>query len=106
MREFRWIRKHLDRDTAISVANAIVGSIIDYCNSLLFGVHKKDILRLQQVQNTLARLVTCSPKYTSSEDLRKKLHLLPVWSRICFKINYITYKAINSHQCLCGNVLK
>ena len=41
MREFRRIRKHLDRDTAIYVANAIVGGRIDYCNSLLYGVHKK-----------------------------------------------------------------
>ena len=39
MRLIRRIRKHLDRDTAISVANAIVGSRIDYCNSLLYGVH-------------------------------------------------------------------
>ena len=98
MREFRWILKHLDWDTAIYVANAIVGSRIDYCNSLLYGVHKKDILRLQRGQNTLARIVTRSLKYTSSEELRKKLHWLPFWSRICFKINLITYKAINSHQ--------
>ena len=98
MREFNRIRKHLDLDIAISVANAIVGIRIDYCNSLLYGVHKKDILRLQRVQNTLACIDTCSPKYTSSEDLRKKLHWLSVWSHICFKINLITYKAINSHQ--------
>ena len=67
-------RGRIDRDTAISVANAIVGCRIDYCNSLLYGVHKKDVLRLQRVQNTLSRIVTRSPKYTSSEDLRKKLH--------------------------------
>ena len=36
MHEFKRIRKHQDQDTAISVANAIVGSRIDYCNSLLF----------------------------------------------------------------------
>ena len=46
MREFRGIHKHLDWDTAFSVANAIVGSRIDHCNSLLYGVHKTDIIRL------------------------------------------------------------
>ena len=35
MREFKHIHKHLHPDTAISVANVIVGSRIDYCNSLL-----------------------------------------------------------------------
>ena len=59
---------------------------------------KKTSTRLQRVQNPLARIVTRSLKNTSSEDLRKKLQWLPVWSRICFKINLIPYKAINSHQ--------
>ena len=36
MRKFKRIRKHLDQNTAISVANAIVRSRIDYCNSFLF----------------------------------------------------------------------
>ena len=34
MHKFKCIHKHLDQDTAISVANAIAGSCIDYCNSL------------------------------------------------------------------------
>ena len=47
------IRKHLDRDTAINVVNAIVGSRIDYCNSLLYGVHNTYVKKLQRVQNSL-----------------------------------------------------
>ena len=60
MRQFRQIRKHPDRDTAIYVANAIAGRGMDYCKSLLWGVHNKYILKLQQVQNTL--VVTRFPK--------------------------------------------
>ena len=64
MRYFRRIRKHLDRDTAISVANSIVGSRIDYCNYLLYGVHNTCVLKLQRVQNSPARIVTQAPLYT------------------------------------------
>ena len=34
MRDLRRIRKHLDIDTATALANALVSSRIDYCNSL------------------------------------------------------------------------
>ena len=64
MREFKSIRKHLDQDTAISVANAIVGSHIDYCNSLLFVVPNTHVKKLQSIQNYLARIVTQTPRYT------------------------------------------
>ena len=108
MRQFRRIRKHLDRDTAISVANAIVGSRIDYCNSLLYGVHNTYVKKLQRLQNSLACIVTQAPLYTihpvtkahvytSITETVRKLHWLPVWSRIHFKINLITFKAI-AHQ--------
>ena len=96
IREFRRIRKHLDMDVAITVANALVSSRLDYCNSLLYGVPKKYINKLQLVQNTLARVVTCSPKkYTSCTKLLQQLHWLPIRSRINFKIGVIVYKAIN-----------
>ena len=61
MREFKHIHKHLDPNTAISVANAIVGSRIDYCNSLLFVVPDTHVKKLQRIQNSLAHIVTQSP---------------------------------------------
>ena len=48
----------MSRETANTVACAIVGSRLDYCNSLLAGISSKNLDRLQRVQNTLARLVT------------------------------------------------
>ena len=98
IREIKRIRKYLDRDVAVSVANALVSSRIDYCNSLLFGVPAKYIQKLQRVQNTLARVVTCSSRYTSASSLLKELHWLPVRSRIQFKINLITFKTIHFNK--------
>ena len=75
------------------MANAIVGSRIDYCNSSLFVVHDTHVNKLQSIQNYLARIVTQTPRYTVRD-----LHWLPVWSRLHFKINLITYKAVTFQQ--------
>ena len=97
------IHKHLDRVTVISVANAIVGNRIDYCNSLLFVVPNTHVKKLQSIQNNLARIVTqtarysvCpntkSYKYPSITKTLSDMHWLPVLSRLYFKINLITNK--------------
>ena len=41
IRDLRRIRIHLNKSTAISVANLLVSSRLDYCNSLLFGCSEK-----------------------------------------------------------------
>ena len=51
-----------------------------------------------RVQNQLARLVTKSPPFTRSLPLLHSLHWLPVWFRILFKINFLTYKTLCEKQ--------
>ena len=98
IKDIRRIRKHLDMDTAIALANALVSSRLDYCNALLCGIPKKYLNKLQRVQNSLARVVTKTSRFTSSAPLLAKLHWLPVTSRIDFKLACITYKAIHKNQ--------
>ncbi len=98
IRDIRRIRKHLTEDSATALANALVSSRLDYCNSLLFSVPKCYIIKLQRVQNSLARVVTLSPRLTSSAPLRERLHWLPITSRITFKVALLTYKAIICEQ--------
>ena len=57
LRNLRRIRKFLSDDTAILLANAMVSSRLDYCNSLLYGVSKSNIAKLQRVQNALWRII-------------------------------------------------
>jgi len=51
------IRPCLTLDAAKSVAVSIVGSRLDYCNSVLCGTSQRNLDRLQRVQNSLARAV-------------------------------------------------
>ena len=51
IRALRQIRNNLSSDTAKTVACAIVGLRLDYCNSLLHNISKKNIQKLQRIQN-------------------------------------------------------
>ena len=84
--------------TSTALADALVSSRLDYCNSLLASVPATYLKKLQRVQNSLARVVTLSPKLTSSQPLLNSLHWLPIKSRIHFKLATITYKCIHQNQ--------
>ena len=68
-----------------TIATALITSRLDYCNSLLYNIASKDILKLQGVQTCLTRIVTWSPQFSHSIPLLKSLHWLPTQSRIIFK---------------------
>ena len=89
-------RRFLSLSVAKTIATALVSSILDYCNSLLYNTANKDIAKLQRVQNCLARVVTRSPRFSRSVPLLKSLHWLPVRYRIIFKFFTIAYQAFSS----------
>ena len=88
----------LDLNTSVLLANALVSSRLDYCNSLFLSRTDFELRRLQLVQNSLCRVVTRSSKYSHITPQLKKLHWLPIKYRIQFKIPLITYKILNQGQ--------
>jgi len=74
----------------------MVHSRLDYANSLVHG--HTNVKRLQSVQNSAARVVSKDNHNLSSGDLLRKLHWLPVQSRIELKIACITYKVLTTGQ--------
>ena len=96
IRQLRQIRPSLDRNSAIVLANALVHSKLDYCNSLLNGLPKTSLVRIQYVQNALARVVCNTTKFSfHTSTLLKSLHWLPISERINFKIASLTFKVLN-----------
>ena len=89
------VRNYLDQSTAEKIVHAFVTSQIDFCNSLLFGLPKKQLGKLQRVLNAAARITTRTKKYHHISSVLRKLHWLPVTKRIEFKILTMTYKALN-----------
>ena len=96
LHNIRRIRKYLNQETTKMIIHAFVTSKMDYCNSLLYGLPNSMIQRLQSIQNTAARLVTGTSKYSHITPILYHLHWLPVDMRIKFKILLFTFKALNN----------
>ena len=95
LRNISKIRKYLTQDCAQILIHAFISSKLDYCNSLLYGIPKYLVCRLQRVQNTAACIVTLTRTYDSITAIMFKPHWLPVHSRISFRLLLLVYKALN-----------
>ena len=82
-------------DTAKTLAQVFVGDRLDYCKSLLYGVSKELLRRLQSVWNAAAWFITGTRKYDHTTLVLRNLHWLPVRQRITFKIAILMYRCLN-----------
>ena len=98
IRALRHLRTSLTTEASKTIAAAIVGSRLDFCNSLLAGTSVSNLTRLQRVQNTLARVVAQKPRFCHITPVLSDLHWLPVRHRISFKIATVTFKVLQSQQ--------
>jgi len=94
------IRPAITKDMAKTIACALVGSRLDYANSVLFGVSSHNVTRLQRPQNAAARAVVWRSRRRSTNSLclLEQLHGLPIEWRVKFKIACITYKTISTTE--------
>ena len=67
------------------IIHALITTKLDYCNSLMYGLTKRLLSKLQSVQNSAAQIVTLSRKYNHITPLLIQLHWLPIHHRIVFK---------------------
>ena len=90
LRQLRSIRGSLSADSSSALVRAFISSRLDYCNSLLTGIDKSQVNKLQSILRVAARLVMRKGKFESiSRDIRDKLHWLPIQQRIKFKIGVL-----------------
>ena len=88
------IRKYLTQESAETVMHALVSSRLDNNNALLARLPDTQLMRLQKLQKTAARIVLRSPRY-ESVDFLNILHWLPIHERISFKILLLVFKALH-----------
>ena len=119
LHNIRRIKNYLSRDNLLTLVPAFITSRLDYCNSLLYGVPKDQISKLQCVQNATARLVMDIGKYSHITPALYDLQWLPIHARIHFNILLLAFKVIHgqapaylsslvsvkskSHYSLCSN---
>jgi len=90
------IRSSLTLEAAKTLVHAFIGSRLDYCNSLLYGVSNSLLAKLQTVQNS------SSARHYWNQEVRpcitpvlRDLHWLPVRQRISFKLAMMVYKCLH-----------
>jgi len=92
LQALRHLRSSVTTEVANMLACSIIGSRIDYCNSLFAGMSDKNLNKLQRIQNRAARIVSgASSQHVSSTQRLQNLHWLPVRSRIDFKLATLCY---------------
>ena len=106
LRAFGQLRPHLNKETANAVAVSLVLSRLDYCNSCLWGIPKKQIERLQKVQNNAARIVSLVERSAHITPILQDLHWLPVQKRIEYKLLSLTFSCLDgTAPCYLQNLL-
>ena len=83
-----------DRSTLITIINLLVFSKRFYCSSMWASTTKKNIARLQKVQNFAARIVTDARKYDHITLILKELHWLPLAKQLEVRDTLMAFKCI------------
>ena len=96
MRDLRRVRQYLTDEAAILVANALVSSRPDYCNSLFRSLSSFNMRNLQCIQTHLVGLSQIAIDTHRLLLFSKKLHWLPVEFRCIFKTATLVYKFLHN----------
>ena len=97
LRQIRSVQRCLPRYALLSLIRALVVSKVDYCCSVLAGVSRQLLYRLQSILNAAARLVFSvrRPELITPLPLLRELHWLRVPERITFRLCILTHRCLN-----------
>ena len=87
------------------MANALVSSRLDYCNSLFRRLSNFKLHKLQCIQKSVARIVSNTSRYTSITPVLKKLHYFLLNIAQFLKTAKLVYKFLFLHISLLTSVL-
>ena len=83
-------------DVSVVVANALVSSRLDYCNSLFCSLSSRNITRLQNIQNCLSHFLSGASRFSHITPTLKSPNWLPVKQRIIFETLVLIYKYLTT----------
>ena len=90
------VKQSLTKEATKILIQSLVLGRIDYCNSLLLGIPKYHINRLQRLQNMSCRVICGLRKFNHISSAMADLHWLKVNEHIIFKVAVLMYKCVIS----------
>ena len=106
IRDLKFVRRYLTHHAALMAANALIRSRLGYCNSLFKSLSALDLRKLQCVQNSLARIVTNTTKYSHITPVRKTLLLNTVCLFNTVPYSRLPYWCTSSYIGVIQNILR
>lgn len=91
------IRRTVNKQSLKMLMHSMVLSRIDYAIATLTGIDKKQIKRLQRIENAAARMVCHLTKFESSNEALAQLGWLSVHSRIQQRVTQLVFNVINGN---------
>ena len=73
LNKIRNIRRYLTTEATEVLVLSLVMSHLDYSNSILYGISKHQMQKMQRIQNICAKLVLKKDKYSSSTEALREL---------------------------------
>ena len=89
------IKRYLSNTAVRTLVQSIVIARLDYCNIICIGLPMNRLQRLQLIQNSAARVISQTKRYTSITPILNELHWLPINKRCQFKILILIFKSLN-----------
>ena len=96
LRKIGKLRRFLDSASCAKLVNSLVTSRLDYNNSLLIGIPRTVLGRLQVVQNHAARLVSGTKAREHITPVLRNLHWFPVQERIKYDMLLTVFKCLKA----------
>ena len=95
IRKINSIRRYLSNTAVRTLVQSIVIARLDYCNNVCIGLPMNRLQSLQLIQNSAARVISLTKRYTSITPILDELHWLAINKHCQFKILILTFKSLN-----------
>ena len=95
LRQIRSIRRRLPSQACTTLVTCLIFAWLNYCNTVFASRSRREINRLQSVQNAPVRLVTGARKYDHMTPLLLERHWLPIEQWVLFKLGVTMFKIVN-----------
>ena len=84
----------LSSQACTTLMTCLIFARLDYCNAVFAGLSRREINRIQSVQNAAVGFIAGARKYDHVTPLLLEIHWLPIEQRVLFKLGVTMFKIV------------